>query len=303
MGVVTELPDLPALGPLYARSLKALLPLPGGSRGDALPDRSVEVADVEVTADEVAAYGRVCGFGLADTVPLTYPHMLAFGPSVHLMVADDFPFALAGLVHVAQRIEQTRPVRIGDHLDVRVRTTDLRPHKRGRQFDVVAEVDRAGQTVWTGTSTYLRRGGGGTPEGGSAPAPDAAAEGPAAPDGPPMSTWRLPKDLGRRYAAVSGDVNPIHLSPLTSRLGGFSRPIAHGMWTAARTVAALTDRITGPATLEVAFKQPVPLPSTVALRSRRTADGWTFTLHDRSGKRLHLSGHLDAPSDRHAKDQ
>ncbi|HSK22060.1 MAG TPA: MaoC/PaaZ C-terminal domain-containing protein [Egicoccus sp.] len=301
---MTELPGLPALGPLYARSLKALLPLPGGSRGDALPDRSVEVADVEVTADEVAAYGRVCGFGLADMVPLTYPHMLAFPLSVHLMVADDFPFALPGLVHVAQRIEQSDPVRVGDHLDVRVRTTDLRPHKRGRQFDVVAEVDRDGRTVWTGTSTYLRRGSvPDAPGGGTDAPPEPVVAEPAEPDGPPMSTWRLPKDLGKRYAAVSGDVNPIHLSPLTSRLGGFSRPIAHGMWTAARSVAALTDRITGPATLEVAFKQPVPLPSTVALRSQRTADGWTFTLHDRSGKRLHLSGHLDAPTDRHSKDQ
>ncbi|MEX2504846.1 MAG: MaoC/PaaZ C-terminal domain-containing protein [Egicoccus sp.] len=297
MGVV-ELPDLPNLGPLYARSLKAMLPLPG-DRPESLPDRTVGVADVEVTADEVADYGRVCGFGLADAVPLTFPHMLAFPLSVHLMVADDFPFALPGLVHVAQRIEQTDPVRIGDHLDVRVRTTDLRPHKRGRQFDVVAEVDRDGQTVWTGTSTYLRRGSDGEAAGTSpADTPE-----PPEPDGPPTSTWRLPKDLGKRYAKVSGDVNPIHLSPLTSRLGGFAKPIAHGMWTAARSVAALTDRIAGPATLDVAFKQPVPLPSTVALRSRRTADGWTFTLHDRSGRRLHLNGRLDAPSDRSSKDQ
>jgi acyl dehydratase len=297
---VVELPRLPDLGPLYARSLKALLPLRGGNRGDTLPDRTVEVADVEVTADAVADYGRVCGFGLADDVPLTFPHMLAFPLSVHLMVADDFPFALPGLVHVAQRIEQTDPVRVGDHLDVRVHTADLRSHKRGRQFDVVAEVDRDGQTVWTGTSTYLRRGeSAGAAEGesdGGAAAPE-----PGEPDGPPTSTWRLPKDLGKRYAAVSGDVNPIHLSPLTSRLGGFSKPIAHGMWTAARSVAALTDRITGPAKLDVAFKQPVPLPSTVALRSQRTAHGWTFTLHDRSGRRLHLSGRLDAPTG-HAKD-
>lgn len=299
VGAVTELSSLPALGPLYARSLKAMLP--GGRGGDDLPDRVVEVADVEVSADEVADYGRVCGFGLTDTVPVTFPHMLAFPLSVHLMVADDFPFALPGLVHVAQRIEQTDPVRVGDRVDVRVRTTDLRPHRRGRQFDVVAEVDRDGQTVWTGTSTYLRRGGGsgaGAAADGGGREPD-----PPAPDGPATSTWRLPRDLGKRYAGVSGDVNPIHLSPLTSRLGGFSRPIAHGMWTAARSVAAVADRITGPATLDVAFKQPVPLPSTVAFRARPTAQGWTFTLHDRSGKRLHLSGHLDAPADRHVKDQ
>lgn len=284
----TQLRELPGLGGLYARSLKAFV----GSRPDDLPDRSVEVAGVEVTADHVADYARVCGFGLADEVPLTYPHVLGFPLSIHLMVADDFPFALPGLVHVGQRIEQSAPVRIGDRLDVRVRTADLRPHRKGRQFDVIAEVARGGETIWTGTSVYLRRGkdGGPTGEAGDRGAPES-------PDSPATSTWRLPKDLGRRYGAVSGDRNPIHLSPLTARLGGFKRPIAHGMWTAARSVAAVTDRITGPADLEITFKQPVPLPSTVAFRASGTGHERRFTLHDRSGRRLHLTGTLDAPED------
>ncbi len=50
--------------------------------------------------------------------------------------------------------------------------------------------------------------------------------------------WRLPGDLGRRYAAVSGDHNPIHLYPLTAKALGFPRQIAHGMWSKARCVAA-----------------------------------------------------------------
>src|SRR6266487_1403229 len=54
-------------------------------------------------------------------------------------------------------------------------------------------------------------------------------------DGPePHVVWELPADLGRRYAAVSGDRNPIHLYRLTAWLFGFRRPIAHGMWAAAR---------------------------------------------------------------------
>ena len=30
---------------------------------------------------------------------------------------------------------------------------------------------------------------------------------------PTGTSWKLPGDLGRRYAAVSGDHNPIHLYP------------------------------------------------------------------------------------------
>ena len=55
--------------------------------------------------------------------------------------------------------------------------------------------------------------------------------------------WRLPADLGRRYAAVSGDHNPIHLYPLTAKAFGFPRQIAHGMWTKARCVAAMENRL------------------------------------------------------------
>ena len=67
-------------------------------------------------------------------------------------------------------------------------------------------------------------------------------------------------DTGRRYAGVSGDVNPIHLHPLTARAFGFPRAIAHGMWTAARALAALEGRLPDALTCDVAFGKPVLLP-------------------------------------------
>ena len=73
--------------------------------------------------------------------------------------------------------------------------------------------------------------------------------------------WRVPGDLGRRYAAVSGDRNPIHLHALSAKAFGFPRAIAHGMWTKARCLAAL--RLPDALTAEVRFKQPILLPSTV----------------------------------------
>ena len=78
---------------------------------------------------------------------------------------------------------------------------------------------------------------------------------------PAVAEWRLAGDVGRRYGAVSGDRNPIHLHPLAARLFGFPRAIAHGMWTVARCLA---EHGTPPATLVRAeFRAPVPLPGTV----------------------------------------
>ena len=85
----------------------------------------------------------------------------------------------------------------------------------------------------------------------------------------------MPGDIGRRYAAVSGDRNPIHLHALTAQAFGFPSAIAHGMWLKARTLASLEGRLPDAYTADVAFKLPVLLPSTVSIaagRRRRCLD-------------------------------
>ncbi len=102
--------------------------------------------------------------------------------------------------------------------------------------------------------------------------------------------WRLPADLGRTYAAVSGDANPIHLYPLTAKALGFPRQIAHGMWTLARSVAAIENRLPEAVTVEVAFKKPVFLPGTVAFAARRDDERWTFAMTSPKDGLPHLLG-------------
>ena len=64
---------------------------------------------------------------------------------------------------------------------------------------------------------------------------------------------------------MSGDVNPIHLHPLTAKAMGFPRAIAHGMWTYARTLATLGHKAIEPGKSTVWFGKPVLLPGTVEL--------------------------------------
>ena len=100
---------------------------------------------------------------------------------------------------------------------------------------------------------------------------------------------------------MSGDVNPIHLHALSARAMGFRRAIAHGMWTYARTLAALGRTSLGPSSSSVWFTTPVFLPSTVeAFVVDRDAD--TLTAGLRSAKDagqghlvLTVQGHGDLP--------
>ncbi len=148
---VVELSEQPRVG--YLRAALGLLP---ARRGSALPDLELVRRDVAVDRAHLAAYDRVCGFRLADTLPATYPHVLAFPLAMRLMSAPGFPFPVVGLVHVANRITLRRPITADTAMDLAVRATGLRPHDRGRQFDVVATATVDGEQVWTGVSTYLR---------------------------------------------------------------------------------------------------------------------------------------------------
>ena len=319
-----ELSGAPGTGALLAKAVLGALPLPGRSRrrGAGLPDTELVLPEVRVDADHLAGYARVCGFGVRDELPPTYPHVLAFPLAMQLMTDRAFPFPMIGLVHVANTITVARPLRLDEPFALRVRVVDLRPHERGRQFDVIQEATAGGEPVWRDVSTYLRRGGpsgpSGGPSGGSSGGPtggpsgrstggvSAAGGGSGGPrpqarsaDGrpadPPLqapaAVWRVGEDIGRRYAAVSGDRNPIHLHAFAARAFGFPRAIAHGMWTKARCIAALEGRLPAAYTVTVAFKLPVLLPAKVAFGAENAGDlGWRFTLRDARSGRPHLAG-------------
>lgn len=274
-----ELTEAPKLGPLYLKAAATAPLRRGDPAGAELPGTEYVRSDVPVDSDHLAEYNRICGFGTRDELPLTYPHITSFPLAVRLMTDRDFPFPLVGLVHVANSITRHEPLLMTDTLTQRVRLTGLRPHPKGTQFDVITETGVGERTVWTETSTYLHRGA----KNDSVPRQEDIAELEA---GQPTASWKLPGDLGRRYAAVSGDRNPIHLHPLTAKAFGFPRTIAHGMWSAARCLAAFEGRLPTACTVDVEFAKPVLLPSRVEFTERGAPDSAekSFALHSTTGK-------------------
>jgi hypothetical protein len=285
---ITTVEERPRLGRLYAKAVTSAR----GRHGDRLPDVTFELPEATIDRDYLASYADVCGFRHSDVLPATYPHVLAFPLAVSIMVGPSFPFALPGLVHVANRITQKRALGADERLSLRVWAADLREHRRGRQFDMLTEASVDGEIVWTEASTYLHRS---SPH--PNPPPQAGDGGsPRARERPPATAiWRIPANVGRRYAAVSGDVNPIHLNPLVAKLFGFRRAIAHGMWLKARCMTAFQGRLPDALTSDVEFKSPLLLPSTVGFASHAQEGGWTFSVAEVRSGRPHLSGSIRVP--------
>jgi acyl dehydratase len=286
VSAVKELTAAPSLTPLYARAA-ITGPL---HRGDTLPETVYSLTDQRIDAQHLIAYERVCGFRVTDELPPTYLHVLAFPLSVALMTESSFPFPLVGLVHVANSITMNRSVRADEVVSFTVRVANLRPHSAGRQLDVLAEALVDGEVVWSGCSSYLRRSGA---KGDATKADPSSRERIAASRVEQIGTVAqvyVPESTGRKYGAVSGDRNPIHLHALTARVFGFPKAIAHGMWLKARTLAALEGRLPPALTVDVAFKTPVFLPSTIAIATALEGSQWALDVRNARSGKPHLTG-------------
>jgi len=261
-----------------------------GSQSLVLPDVSLEQHGLRVDVDRLAAYSAVCGFRLGSGLPVTYPFVLAFPMHVALMARDDFPFPILGTVHLVNRTTWIRPVLVDEPLSLHVRAEGLRAHRKGQVLDLVTDLHVDGARVWHSTSTYLVRGGGDPNAPAIDPPPVAALE-------PGPVRWRIDADTGRRYAAVSGDRNPIHLSALSARPFGFRQAIAHGMWSYARVMAHTAARMPSAGTSTVWFRAPISLPATVQLATNRS--GGQVALLGTDGKTVHLVTSTDPLDDGH----
>lgn len=243
----------PSLPGLYARAATRRK-----ITGTQLPDSGLRCW-VDVDGKRLADYRKVCGFNDDGLLPPTYPHILAFALQMQLLTAKDFPFPLLGLIHLRNRIRVLRPMGGISRAQVSVRVHNLQPHPKGATFDLLTTLDDQLGPLWEAESQMLCRGvklDGEAVDQHWEPS-QALTE---------VAHWKAPADIGRQYAKVSGDYNPIHLSAASAKLFGFPTAIAHGLWNKARTLAALADHLPK-ANFEVTvhFRKPVRLPSEVTL--------------------------------------
>ncbi|MFJ7947462.1 MaoC family dehydratase [Streptomyces sp. NPDC096354] len=253
-----------------------------GRPGATLPADRLVARDVRIAPGPLAAYSRICGFSESGTLPLTYPHVLGFPLAMRLMTGRSFPLPVVGLVHTWIEITRHRAPHPTEVLELTVYADALAPHRRGTEVTMVTEARSGGELVWESRSGYLSR----HSTRGASPAAEAGPPALPAAELPATAEWRLPGDLGRRYGAASGDRNPIHLYPLTARLFGFPRAIAHGMWTVARCLAETAEPgRTG--YVRADFRAPVLLPATVTYAV--DGAGTAFQLRSSDG-RVHLTG-------------
>tara|TARA_B100001093_G_scaffold248686_1_gene238112 strand:+ start:806 stop:1768 length:963 start_codon:yes stop_codon:yes gene_type:complete len=274
------LPERPTLMSLLG---KTLFNNKSFQLGQALPELSNEIQQVNVDLKHLHSYQKVCGFGISRTLPATYLSMLGFPLILELMTRDNFPMRAMGQVHLRNSISVFKSISLEMVLSFKTAIIKTEITDKGVEWTVESTASADQEKVWSSRSTMLHR---------CKTEIERSAHPALCAEGEPQ-LWRIESDTGRNYAGVSGDYNPIHLSNITAKMFGFNKAIVHGMWSKARCLAAMQVQVPKEKfRVNVAFQKPLFLPSDVQFFSHKKNGTTHFQLFNKSGQHAHLDGFI-----------
>ena len=251
---------------------------------------------------EKSPYQKYCemvGWDAGWPLHPCYLQMLSLPLQLKCLTTPKSPFPVMGLVHMGNRIRLSSSYEIGVPVHLYASYTGVRQHHRGWEVDITVSGRQDRRRVYEATASYLVRINAAHVE------PERNrqrynSEPFVLPDGVAIyGDIEAKSGTGRRYAALSGDVNPIHLSRLSASVLGFRRAIAHGMWSLAASgsmifkdhrqqVTSQTESVL----LENRFISPLMLPGKAQVYATPAGNERQFIVTNTSVSAAHLQGRL-----------
>lgn len=272
--------------PAYARVLLGKKPYIAAANA---PIRPIElnVRKVVISAKHLQQYRDICGVRDPSGVPPAYLHVLAMPLHMQLFIARDFPVKVLGLIHLRNTIRVLSNIDTRAPLSLRVSFDTARFTEIGQEYDFTTTYQQNGVAVWEEVSTMFARGNAPPKEG----AKRGGIERSSHPEtGTSTEALEIAENTGWRYAKVSGDFNPIHLTARTAKMFGFKQAVAHGMWSMGRCLGSAQPHLpSGRIQVDAQFKLPVYLPSQALARTWPMGSGVDIAMCTPRGDRLHLA--------------
>lgn len=231
---------------------------PGNLHESALPRLTGRLENITPDPVNLSRYRDACGLKNDGKLPVLYPHVLASPVYMHLLSHKEFPIPLIGSLHLRNHIIRHRPIEENEPLTLEVMTGEKRIVKQGIEFDFTILLSSNGERLWESVTTWLKKGNYGSMY---AQSPHAGIIKPIG-DSRKHAEAYIPKEIGKRFARITGDYNPIHISKFIAPLFGLKRDVAHAMWVCADTIRQLPrPESESPLRVDLAFKGPLFLDS------------------------------------------
>lgn len=259
----TLLTKQPSLLSLYTRAL-----FKRASESIKTPNIPTLVFNTKCNQKQLKQYKNICNDTTnQSTLPPLYPQILAFRLHLELLLNKQLPFPVMGLVHRNNHVDYFSPISLTDDMTIKVGLDQYDENNKGINCTVFTQVYVDGNLKWQARSTYFYR-----KRKTIASNARTLKNTKILKETHNVTTWSLPANLGRQYAKITGDLNPIHLYALSAKLFGFKQTIIHGMCMAAKATAqAQPVKLTFPHHVYIEFNKPVYLPDEIV---------FTQTKHD-----------------------
>ncbi|MCK5861691.1 MAG: hypothetical protein KAH38_04350 [Candidatus Hydrogenedentes bacterium] len=280
MSTVLEFTKKPTLSPAYFNAI-----MPGRSKFsglDNIPRIEAKWNQATEAPEKIQAYREICGLDNDGNLPFLYPHILTSSMHIHLITNKQFPASAFGAVHARMHIIQRSPIPESQKLDLHCRIADARTLKAGLEVDVITTLHGEDKCLWESVSTYIFRGRKFGKPGDAHPWAAFEELG----DPTVEAEWHVPANMGKRYAKITGDYNPIHVSRILAKAFGFRRDIVHGMWCLSRCLTHFSDfSYEQPVRSDSSFKGPIFMDSGCTMKGHEIEDGRRFDLFNQGNSR------------------
>jgi len=273
-----------------------ILPRKGFDSKIGLPNIKAKWTSASANSVALNEYLQVLNLEKDDHLPILYPHVMAGSMHMNMLSHKAFPIRLLGAVHLKNRIVQYKPIADDAIMNIQSEIAGYRLVEKGVEFDFTTDVIINGEKVWEETSIYFQAGRFGGKE---TPSTEKSFELNSLDEPENTGNWHVPKNRGKKYAKITGDYNPIHMSSLAAKLFGFKRDIAHGFGVLAEAIeysVAIKSAggIEKPLQVDVVFKGPVFLDSDVSIKQNKQQDPNRFDVYCGDNPKPSLCGAVTA---------
>lgn len=246
------------------------------------PDLKMTWKNASTNKSQLKTYNKLIFNDDKNFLPILYPQLLAFPLHMKILAHPNFPYSSLGSFHFKNKVVQLRPILPHEIMNIEAQLLPGKLISQGIEYDIVTKVTIDNDLIWTGTATYLLRGKFGQDE----QAPSGSLSMDSLETSTQLDIWKLPLNLGRKFAKVSGDFNPIHLTKVSAHLFGLDSAVAHGICVLGQSISKLNLKIQRPVEIQNIFKGPLFLGNEVFLKSSN---------HDKEIRFDHFCGENERP--------
>ena len=275
---------------IWGSYLKALTVRRKGLKpGNKIPNLKGILPQFKIDEDHLKSYFDACELESNYIMPVLYPHVLASSIYMNLLTHKVFPFGLIGSLHLRNHIIQHRQVNVDEVFDIEVEVIEQRAVKQGMEFDFTISLIIDGTRVWESISTWLTRGKFGKDYEATPNADILKTE----TDAKHFSDLYIPKKIGKKFAKITLDYNPIHISKTLAPLFGMKRDVAHAMWATGQALGRMDTIVYDkPVRIDLAFKGPLFLDNKSSVRTIEKKKALYFDYYCGKNDRPSINGRV-----------